>query len=355
VVEEGGYRDWRGLSQAIKAAAAQAAKEGTNSLDVSAQIVQAHHDRFLSRVFADGADAEWLLKGGTAMLARVPRSRATKDLDLAATSIGDLDDAQQELERVASRDLGDHVRFQLSAVRPTGRGDNQPGVQTRRLVFTCLDAQTGRRIADIPIDLVVGPAPVGRVEVAEPANRLQLPRQLVSHPYRLFPIADQVAEKVTATMSMYAGRPSSRTKDLVDLVTIARTQTVDLRELQLAIESKRALSRLEPFTTLTVPDSWERPYRTLAAGTPSAGGITDLGEALELARTLVDPALAPEPVEEQRTWVPDQGWMEGRPIPDDAPEQPSAGEVHVRPHVRGGRPVTEHWRSARGSGGSSGD
>ena len=64
-----------------------------------------------------------------------------------------------------------------------------------------------------------------------PSTRLQLGRPVPSHPYRLFPISDQVAEKVTATMSTYNGRPSSRAKDLVDIVTIARTQRVDLREL----------------------------------------------------------------------------------------------------------------------------
>ncbi|MFT2675501.1 hypothetical protein, partial [Escherichia coli] len=77
--------------------------------------------------------------------------------------------------------------------------------------------------------VVVGPPPVGRVETIEPSTRLQLGRPVPSHPYRLFPISNQVAEKVTATMSTYNGRPSSRAKDLLDIVTIARTQRVDLR------------------------------------------------------------------------------------------------------------------------------
>ena len=83
--EPDGYKDWTGLAQAIKAAATKAAGDGASALDVNAQIVQAQHDRFLSRVFAEGEESEWLLKGGTAMLARVPKSRSTKDLDLAST------------------------------------------------------------------------------------------------------------------------------------------------------------------------------------------------------------------------------------------------------------------------------
>jgi hypothetical protein len=208
---------------------------------------------------------------------------------------------------------------------------------------------TGRRISDIPIDVVVGPPPVGRVETIEPSTRLQLGRPVPSHPYRLFPISDQVAEKVTATMSTYNGRPSSRAKDLVDIVTIARTQRVDLRELQMAIDAKRALSKLDSFTTFTVPDGWDGPYRVLAAGTPSAGGITDLGEAVALARQLIDPALADAPVQPGTVWVPGSGWTQNPPPPEPGGSGSPSGEVHVRAHVRSGYPVTEHWRAARGS------
>ncbi|MFH8253087.1 nucleotidyl transferase AbiEii/AbiGii toxin family protein [Microbacterium sp. B2969] len=350
MAEEAGYRSWQGISQAIKAEAARAAKTGDSNLNVNEQIVQANHDRFLSRVFADGQDSEWLLKGGTAMLARVPKARATKDLDLAATNATDLDAAQEALQRVASRDLGDHIRFQLTGVRETGLGQNQPGVDTRRLVFTAQDAGTGRKLFDVPIDVVVGPPPIGRVETADPSNRLQLGRPIQTHPYRLFPIADQIAEKVTATMDTYAGRPSSRVKDLVDLVTIAKTQTVDMRELQMAIDAKRALSRTPPFDEFAVPDEWERSYRPLAMKTPAARDL-NVQEAVTLAKQLVDPALVDEPVAAGLTWVPGHGWTDD---PDAAAAQPDptppAGDVHVTSHVRGGHPVTEHWRSARGSG-----
>lgn len=352
---DAGYSSWRGIAQAIKTEADRAAKSGESSLNVNEQIVQANHDRFLSRVFADGQDSEWLLKGGTAMLARVPKGRATKDLDLAATNAADLDAAQEALERAASRDLGDHIRFQLTGARQTGLGQNQPGVDTRRLVFTAQDAGTGRKLFDVPIDVVVGPPPVGRVETTEPSNRLQLGRPIETHPYRLFPISDQIAEKVTATMDSYAGRPSSRVKDLVDLVTIARTQSIDLRELQMAIDAKRALSRTPPFTEFTIPDDWERSYRALAMKTPAARDL-DVHEAVALTKQLVDPALVDEPVRDGLTWVPGHGWTTD---PDAAAAGVEAGspggDVHVTGHVRDGYPVTEHWRSARGSDSTGSD
>lgn len=351
MADEGGYRSWQGIAQAIKSEAGRATKAGESSLNVNEQIVQAHHDRFLSRVFADGADSEWLLKGGTAMLARVPNARATKDLDLAATNAADLDAAQEALQRAASRDLGDHIRFQLTGARETGLGQNQPGVETRRLVFTAQDADTGRKLFDVPIDVVVGPPPIGTVETADPSNRLQLGRPIQTHPYRLFPIADQIAEKVTATMDTYAGRPSSRVKDLVDLVTIANTQTVNLRELQMAIDAKRALSRTPAFEEFAVPADWERSYRPLAMKTPAARDV-DAQQAVALAKQLIDPALVDEPVATDMTWVPDRGWTDDPDVlAEDRPDPaPPGGDVHVTSHVRGGHPVTEHWRGARGSG-----
>jgi hypothetical protein len=81
------YGDWRSLEMAIKDIAKEAARKagpGISAAGVDARIRQARFDRFLSRVFAEGERSEWLLKGGMSMLARVPLSRTTKDVDLAA-------------------------------------------------------------------------------------------------------------------------------------------------------------------------------------------------------------------------------------------------------------------------------
>lgn len=343
---ENGYGSWTAIASAIKASAQRARADGTTNQDVAAQIAQARLDRFLSRVFSDGEQSEWLLKGGGAMLARVSHTRSTKDVDLASSS-GDLDEAQAALERAAGQQLDDHLRFELTTARATGRGDNQPGVQTRRLLFSCFDAQTGRKVGEVPVDVVVGPAPVGTVETVTPANRLALPRDLPAPQYRLFPVADQVAEKVCATLQDYDGKPSSRVKDLVDLVTIARTQQISMRELHAAIEHKRRHTNLDPITTFTVPDTWERQYRTLAATTPSAGGITDVHEAEQFVRTLVDPALAGD---SDQTWSPGHGWhpTDEPPSSDDSSDD---RPVHVDAHVRGGHPVSEHHRGRRNTGG----
>ena len=130
VAEEPGYGDWRSLELAIKDAAkkkAQQAGAGVSSATVDAQIRQARYDRFLSRVFAEGEASEWLLKGGLSMLARVPRSRTTKDVDLAAQHAADLGEAERTLSALVAVDLGDHLSFRLIRSMPTGLDDNQPG------------------------------------------------------------------------------------------------------------------------------------------------------------------------------------------------------------------------------------
>jgi hypothetical protein len=248
VTEPEGYGDWRSLELAIKDAAKKAARmagPGVSAATVDAQIRQARYDRFLSRVFARGEQSEWLLKGGLSMLARVPRARTTKDVDLAALHVGDLADAEAALTSLVAVNLSDHLTFRLVRSMPTGLGNNQPGVATRRYVFACFDVDTGNQIDTVTVDVVVGPSPVAPPEVVEPANRLHLRRPLVTHPYRLYPVADQLADKVCATMDTNypGGKRSSRVKDLVDLVVLAHTQRVDLEQLRQAVQAKQLISK----------------------------------------------------------------------------------------------------------------
>ena len=88
-----GYGDWRSLELAIKDAAKKAAGHagpGVGAASVDAQIRQARFDRFPVPCVRRGRAVRGALKGGMSMLARVPRSRTTKDVDLAALRASDL-------------------------------------------------------------------------------------------------------------------------------------------------------------------------------------------------------------------------------------------------------------------------
>lgn len=87
------YPSARGVESAIKDAAKKSAQTDP-SLDVNKRIQVEYFNRFLSRVFSEGDESECVLKGGAGMLARIPSTRSTLDIDLYrqgfTLGIGDL-------------------------------------------------------------------------------------------------------------------------------------------------------------------------------------------------------------------------------------------------------------------------
>ena len=126
----------------------------------------------------------------------MPSTRATLDIDLYRGGYG-LDDAVQDLRRLADRDLGDHFRFVYIGHRAVLVGDGQPYTDACRVEFdTYIGAQKKRRIG---VDLSTGAGLITEPTITAPASALDLPR-LVWFEYRLCPVADQIADKVCATM-----------------------------------------------------------------------------------------------------------------------------------------------------------
>lgn len=294
---DGPYADARAVESSIRSAALVAAER--SGRDVDRLIREARFDRFLCRVFIAGGD-RFLLKGGTGMLARIPEARATRDIDLAAasTTIGQ---AVTDLRAAAAHDLHDFFRFEYLDHKPLLAGDNQPYTDGVRVRFR---TYVGVSLRDtIGIDLVTGPAPVTDPVVQEPANRLPLPR-LTTTTYRLISIEEQIADKVCASRGTYGtrGGPSTRVKDLVDLVAIALTQTVDGATLQQALHAEQARRQLPPATTYIAPASTGHQYRDLATASALTHEFRDLTDAVPLVAHLVEPALNGDV--QHKTWNP---------------------------------------------------
>jgi hypothetical protein len=151
------------------------------------------------------------------------------------------------------------------------------------------DAYLGvKLVSAIKIDLSTLTGTTAEITVTEPANRL-LGTRLVNYPYRLFPISNQVADKVCATLSDYRGKPSSREKDGVDLVVIALTQTPDADSLRTAIEQESRLRRVPIPATFSLPKTWGAAFVKGAKGTPAEG--YDIQTAQELMDKLIGPIL----------------------------------------------------------------
>lgn len=292
-----GYATAAAVEAAIRDAARNAFARDP-SVSVSERIRHEHFRRFLSRVFSEGEDSEWLLKGGTGMLARVPSTRTTKDIDLHRAGFT-LDRALEELRRLASIDLGDHFRFVYSSHTASLGGNAQPHVDGYGVYF---DVYVGaQKRSRVRVDLVVGAELTAEITRQAPANGLNLPR-LVSHDYRLYPVVDQISDKVCATMMLHSGRPSSREKDLVDLVVLAVTQEVDGADLRNAIRTEVRRRRLEPFDHFIVPSGWGAAYTRMAKGVPYCADFRTVEEGSSLMAEFVDPVL--EGAVDGATWSP---------------------------------------------------
>lgn len=278
---------------AVEAAIRDAARNAfaaDKSMSTQDRIRQEYFRRFLSRIFSERDDSDWLLKGGTGVLARVASGRRTTDIDLFRAN-KTLDGALAELIRLASIDLDDFFRFVHTRHRSVVGGDRQTYTEGYGVDF---DVYIGvDKKEPLHVDLVVGVIVTDEVTVTPPANRLDLPR-LPSNDYRLYPTVDQIADKVCATMADYSGRPSSREKDLVDLVVIAKTQTVSADTLWRAIDAEARVRSLKPFTELTIPAAWGRLYAKEAKDVPHCADYRTADLAGELMRAYIDPVLRGE-------------------------------------------------------------
>ena len=207
----------------------------------------------------------WVLKGGFALEVRLGlQARATKDLDLVM--LDDLDGAevQDRLLDALDVDADDGLTFQVSAPRALAADETgNPGWK-----FTVTSFLGSKVFAPLRVDIVARSAEidgaVGTVEVHPPI----LAERLNSTAMPAVDVAQHAAEKFHAMARTYAGdRPSSRVKDLVDVVLLAEAGLVphpDLKGRLRAVWHVR--DGLPPPAELPeFPASWQLEYATMAA------------------------------------------------------------------------------------------
>lgn len=248
------YQTPAAVESAIRSAAQKAA-QNDKSLSTQERIRLEYFHRFLCRIFSETPTDAWLLKGGTALLARVPSARATSDVDLFNRRHS-LAAALTELRRLAALDLGDFFRFEYVSHTDSLGGKQQAYTEGIRVSF---DVYLGVNKKDrLNVDLVVKAVTTETPETIIPSNVLTLPK-LPQCEYRLYPLVDQMADKVCATLSLYNGHPSTRVKDLVDLVVLTLTRTPSMAA---------ALRWLSPEKQLPEGYRSRRPSRYLRTGMP---------------------------------------------------------------------------------------
>ena len=287
---------------------------GDHGLRVEEMQRQFAYDRVLARCFA-GQDADrWVLKGAIALLARLDgRARHSKDIDLyyaePSASIGEAVDA---FLAAARRDLGDYFRFEISRSSPL-----QEYARGRRLR---LGAYLGARFATFHVDILVGTAISGDPDLAGPLTPLSIDG-LVRPPYRVFAVADHLADKLCAITETHPRADgtvmaSTRVKDLVDVALIAGSQYVQGPALRRALATGASHRGLVLPPRFAVPDldAWRTGYTRRAADAPTP--VPSFRQAVDLAGRLFDPVLA-GPV--NASWDPQTArWLQRPGLPGAA-------------------------------------
>ncbi len=241
------------------------------------------YDRLLSRLYL--LDDAWILKGATAMLARRIAVRHTIDIDIYRAAKRDT--AERDLRAALDLDAGDWFLFEAGPTRPVADG----ALGLRVPIVASLGATSW---AKFHIDVVAeGVRMTGAPDRVPALTALAIPG-LEQPGYRAYPLVDHIADKTCAILERHADRqrPSTRFKDLVDLVSLIANVEVRADAQRRALMSEADRRRIVLPTRFDVPDvaMWEPGYAAEArrAALPTAGG---LAEALAVIRPYLDPLL----------------------------------------------------------------
>jgi predicted nucleotidyltransferase component of viral defense system len=230
------------------------------------------------------APERWVLKGGFALELRLPgQARATRDVDI--DWVASLDEATAALLEAATLKLDDYFEFDIQRV---GEAD----VGAAGGVRFHADAYVGGRLFEpLLIDVGVGSESFSQVDELTAPDLLDFAEIEPAH-VRAIPLEQHIAEKLHAYTRRHAGdQPSSRVKDLIDLILMSELADLDfdrLREAILRVFETRATHEL-PSSLPAPPREWARPYRALAE---EVGLDPDPLAGHRLAAAFLDPVIA---------------------------------------------------------------
>lgn len=241
---------------------------------------QVAYDRLLERLYL--VDDGWVVKGATALLARDLGMRGSLDIDIYR-GVG-REVAEAELRRAASLDVGDWFRFEIGIASASDKVVTFP---VRAVIG--LSTWVEFRVDLVGTDLRMTAQP----DDVPPLARGVIPG-VEQRGYKAYPLVDHVADKVAATYERYGpqGHPSTRYRDLVDLLSIVLGASVAADVQRDALVSEFQRRGLQLPTRFDVPDHrlWDTGYGREALRSLLRIGQT-LDEALAIVRPFIDPLL----------------------------------------------------------------
>lgn len=288
------YKTPNALEMAVKTAAKN------SILDTGRAVSGFYFHRLLCRIFSN-PDGRFVLKGGQGMLARTIDARATRDIDLLSEEES-LADALEALKAAAAIDLNDHMRFIFENVSEIKAGDEY----REGLSVTFTPWLGSKRMQQISIDLVVDEVPLDCAESVVPADRVHVEGIEVCN-YLVYPAENALADKLCAIEERHHGQPSSRVKDLVDILVYATSCTIDGSRLAESIRRESSVRKIALTESFTIPKEWEKLYKKQYSKLHAQTGLSDsyasIAEASKLAAELFNPILSAKA--EGLYWEPD--------------------------------------------------
>lgn len=260
---------------------------------------QMAYDRLLERLYL--VDEGWVVEGATALLARDIGVRATIDIDVYREAAREV--AEAELRAAAAKDIGDWFAFEIGAARPVA--DGAAGIRLPVTSYIGTTVWVSFHVDLVGSDLRM----TGEPEPVPPLARVVMP-DVDQHGYRAYPLVDHVADKIAAMFELHGekGAPSTRYKDLVDIVAIVISASVDAGPQLTALRSEAERRGITLPVRFSVPDRalWERGYAA-EAGRSLLPVAHTLDDALAIVTPFLDPLLDGSTA---GTWDAKQhGWM----------------------------------------------
>ncbi len=222
----------------------------------------------------------WVIKGATALIARNIGVRGTIDVDIYREVSGEV--AERDLRLAAALDLGDWFRFELGAGQQM---DDGKGLRVPVTAYVGVTVWVEFRVDLVGSDVRM----TGDADRVPPLAELLMPN-VEQHGYRAYPLVDHIADKFAAILQRYGDlqAPSTRYRDLVDLVSIVGAATVNAAAQQKALRSEAKRRGIVLPKRFDVPDRalWERGYAAEARRSLLTIGHT-LDDALALVRPFI--------------------------------------------------------------------
>lgn len=266
---------------------------------------------FLGRLFSKPeSDPQWVLLGGNALLIRTGGGRFTQDIDLARqTSWDDLEEIRTDLEHRLGNTGTNPFRFTITDIEtarePDAFGYGAATVSAK--VAASLDTEFDRFKLDITTRRHLD-APVDSVPLV-PIIDHELLAGLPAVP--TVPVENHLADKICALYEPHGAQqaPSTRWRDLADIVRIIQTQTINADRIQQVLGRETGRRHLELPPEIKSPGPlWEERFPAAARDfTDYPPSLHPLEASLQAAATCINPILAGQAA---GVWDPDhQAWQ----------------------------------------------